>query len=318
MSPDRRFLVLRFSSLGDVVLTTPLLRALRRTYPRAHVTLATKAAYADVIRGNPNVDDVLALKGQGLVDFGRSLRAAQPDDVIDLHRSLRSLALRPLVPARWHRYRKRRWERWRALRRPQHRLPHVAHQYFDAVRYLNVTPDRNGPEVYVSDRDRDAADTVARGHYAVLAPGAARPNKRWPPEAWQDLARRLRAAGVTVVAVGLPHERDLLPPPHAVPCFDRPLRVVAAVCAGASVVVANDSGVMHLAGAVGAPVVAVFGPTHPSMGFAPLARRAAVVQRELTCRPCSTLGGARCPLTHHRCLTEITVADMLRAIEAVA
>jgi ADP-heptose:LPS heptosyltransferase len=155
-----------------------------------------------------------------------------------------------------------------------------------------------------------------RGTYAVLAPGAARDNKRWPAAYWVDLARLLARQGLQCVAVGLPSEASLLPPTAATPCYDRSVRVAAALCEGARVVVTNDSGVMHVASAVGANAIALFGPTAPALGFAPRGTASRVMERTLPCRPCSILGGTTCPERHHRCLGDISPVDVANEVVA--
>ena len=95
------------------------------------------------------------------------------------------------------------------------------------------------------------------------------------------------------------------------------LQETGAVLAGAQVLVANDTGVMHMATAVGTPVVALFGPTVEPFGFFPYRARATVIERHLDCRPCSAMGTARCPMGHHRCLVDIAPDDAWRALEGL-
>lgn len=319
MAPPRRFLVLRFSSLGDIVLTTPLLRALRRALPDAHIAYGTKAAYASVLDTNPNVDHLQLLEpGDSLRAYARRLEFARGMHVIDLHGNVRTMGLRMLLkPSARSSYRKYRRARRRYLRgTTTHAPPHIADSYFTAVQTLGIEPDVGPPEIFTTPTDRAEAAEIMGGDYAVLAPGAARPNKRWPAAHWADLARLLGRQGLPSVAVGLPHEAHLVPPRAAVPCFDRSVRVAAALCEGARVVITNDSGMMHVAGAVGANAIALFGPTAPQLGFAPRGPNSRVMERTLPCRPCSILGSATCPEGHHRCLVDISPAHVADEVMA--
>jgi ADP-heptose:LPS heptosyltransferase len=149
-----------------------------------------------------------------------------------------------------------------------------------------------------------------------LAPGAQHATKCWPAAHWRALAHRLAAEGKIVAGTGAAHERALLDGAPVIDAFGAPLDVTAALLARAKVVVANDSGLLHLASAAGAPVVGLYGPTVRALGFHPYQARGTVLERPLPCRPCSAHGGAACPRGHHRCLADITPDHVLAAIAA--
>jgi ADP-heptose:LPS heptosyltransferase len=242
MSEEPRILLVRFSSLGDIVLTTPLLRAIRRKHPRAHVTFATKHRYASLIETNPNISSVAVLApGESIVAFGRRLAGPSYDHLLDLHGNLRTFMLRRLLAGRWHRCNARRIERrlltWVGIRTGSLSIP-VADRYFEAALDLGVTADGGPAELFTTPRDE---------------PGARHATKRWPPSYWRALARAVRDRGIQVVGLGLPHERDLLAGPSAIEAYGLPLRVMVALCRGAKAVVSSDSGVLHVAAAVSRP-----------------------------------------------------------------
>ena len=157
------------------------------------------------------------------------------------------------------------------------------------------------------------------GHpLAALAPGAAHATKRWPLRHWRALAEQLRGMGYGLVAVGGAGDRQLageLGPgvPNAAGEFT--LQETGACLARATVLVSGDTGVMHMATGVGTRVVALFGPTVEPFGFFPYASRAEVLERDLSCRPCSAMGTERCPLGHHRCLEEIFPDQVAAAVQ---
>jgi heptosyltransferase-2 len=132
------------------------------------------------------------------------------------------------------------------------------------------------------------------------------------------LADRLVARGLCVVAVGGAKERELLSGPSMVEAYGLPLRTTAAILARARVVVANDSGMMHLAAAVRRPVIALLGPTVRAFGYLPYGVPAEVVERPVLCRPCSPSGSDHCPLGHHRCMIEIEPEAVAEAVERAA
>jgi heptosyltransferase-2 len=329
-----RILVVRFSSLGDVLLTTPLIRALRARHPDATLAALTSRACAPLFAGNPRLDEVLALEpGESLPALARRLRRRRFTHLLDLHGSLRSRVLRLLVPGRWRGFDPRRGPRRELIRHKRDiypdRLP-VAERYFEAARDLGVEPDGKPAEFFASPRALAAVDEwlggadTGRGLVA-LAPGAAHPTKRWPLAHWERLAASLARQGWLVAVLGGPEDAvaaDVVARAagergrNAAGRFD--LQGAGALLARARVAVAGDTGLMHLATAVGAPVVALFGPTVEQFGFFPYRARAVVLERDLPCRPCSSKGGRACPLGHHRCLAEIVPDQVLPRVLELA
>jgi len=312
-------LVVRFGALGDVVLTTPLLRAMHDAYPAARLTVVTKAAWGPLLTGNPHVTNVEALApGESLRTLARRLRATAWDYRLDLHGSLRSRALRRMVGGSWQGWRKPRLRRalrvWAGVRAGR-AVPPVAEQYFAAARALGIARDAGPPEVHPTPDDEARADeSVLPRRFVALAPGAAHATKRWPLPHWDRLAGLLADRGIPTVAVGSGDD----PAPAAARMEVRGigLGATAAVLRRATLAVTNDSGLMHLATAVGTPVVALFGPTVPDLGYGPHRPDAVVLERALSCRPCSVYGRAHCPLRHHRCMIDLmpeTVADTVEA-----
>lgn len=318
--------------MGDVLLTTPLLRALRGRYPRAWITYLTRQAFLPLVEHNPRVNEAIGLAPGGrLRPLAAALRERGFTHGLDLHGSLRSLALRRLVPIRWRGYPKRRAARAvliRAKRDVYRDRRHVAERYFDAARDLAVTPDELGLECFIPratlDKARQFLAATGLGgerSLVAVAPGAAHATKRWPLRHWQHLVGRLTAAGADVVVVGGADEVPL-GDEVAAAGGDR-----AASAAGrfdpagsgallklARCAVSGDTGLMHLATAVGTPVVALFGPTVRAFGFFPYRARATVLERDLPCRPCSAMGGPRCPIGTHACLEEIRPEEVAEAV----
>ncbi len=320
-------LIVRFSSIGDVLLTTPLVRALRARHPDARLVYVTKRAMLPLVSANPHLNDVIVLEpGEAVRRLARRLTRSEPTLGLDLHGTLRSAALRLLVPCPWRSYGKRKLRRGVLLSTKidlYGRAVPVAERYFEAARALDVRPDGGPPELVLPPDAYDHVDRWIAGRgwsgapLAVLAPGAAHATKRWPTDRWLALAARLEADGYAVVVVGGEHDHAVAAPleAHAAVAAGRfSLQETGAVLARARVLVSGDTGVMHMATAVGTPVVALFGPTVEQFGFFPYAARASVLQRRLDCRPCSAMGGAYCPMGHHRCLTDIAPEEVAAAV----
>lgn len=320
MPPDPAVLVVRFGALGDVVLTTPLLRAIRGAHPRAAITVVTRERWAPIFAHNPHVAAVETLGADGLAGLARRLRARRWDHRLDLHGSLRSRALRLLVGGRWSGWRKPRLRRallrWTGTN-PLRPIAPMAEQYFAAARALDVHPDGDPAECFTSpEADRAASAVAPRTPFVALAPGAAHATKRWPGAHWRALAGLLRAEGLGVASVGTVGERDVLNGCDVADASGLGLAPTAALIRAAAAAVTHDSGLMHVAAAVRTPVVALFGPTVPAFGYGPYRARGAVVERSLSCRPCSVYGGRHCPRRHHRCMIEITPTEVAQTVKA--
>ncbi|MGH7537247.1 MAG: glycosyltransferase family 9 protein [Gemmatimonadales bacterium] len=322
------FLLVRFSSIGDVLLTTPLVRRLRTRYPDARLVFVTKRAMAPLLVDNPHLSRVEALEpGEPLRALAHRLSALGPTRGLDLHGSARSAALQLLVHCPWRGYSKRKIARGMLVATKidlyGQRVP-VAERYFAAARGLDVRPDGLPPEFFLGPpaRERVGRWLAERGvndsPLAVLAPGAAHFTKRWPMDRWIALAERLRARGYALAVVGGPEDRAMaqdLATLAASTAGEFALQETGALLERARVAISGDTGVMHMATAVGTPVVALFGPTVGQFGFFPYSTKATVLQRDLTCRPCTAMGGPRCPMGHHRCLTDIAPDEVAAAVE---
>ncbi len=336
--PARRVLVMAPNWLGDSVMALPAVQTLRDHLPQAHVIVAARPSVAPLYAMVPGVDAVVRLEARGgLSHLGQWRRDAArlAEERLDLAVLLPNSFLsawtvaQANIPERWGFATDLRGRYLtRAFRRPAQSL-HQADYYLALLTAAGLSPSERVARVVVPQTALDvAAALVPAGTYVVLAPGAAYGRaKQWPPERFAALARTLwRGRGVASVlvgaggdaAAGVELRRALGEGPGgddtAAAMVDligkTDLPALAAVLAGARAVVANDSGAMHLAGAVGAPVVAIFGPTNEQQ-TAPL--RAALdapphhlAIHHVWCRPCML---RECPLGH-MCMRGVSTDDV--------
>ncbi len=328
----RRIAVLRLSSLGDVVLTLPVVHALARAWPDAGIHCWVKEEYAELLRADPAVGHVRTLdrdasRLEDLVSMSAELEDC--DLIVDLHGNARTRLLTfrqraPVLRVRSHRLQRERWVRARWSRPAP--LPHATARYAAAVAPLGIVVD--GPprvtlepaaEAWARERWQAIAGARAR---VTLCPGARHATKRWPEERWVELDEQLERAGVARLALSTPAEKRALPrlaarleaSDTASWCTES-LGRAAGVLGECAVAVTHDSGLMHLAAARGRKVVAIFGSTSPVLGFAPVGEGHAVLCRDLPCQPCTLHGRERCPLDHLRCLTTITVDEVFERVQ---
>ena len=333
-----RLVVLAPNWLGDAVMALPAIADLRRHFADAHLTVAGRDAVAALFTMVPGIDAVLTLPGRGGMAALRTWKA----DAATLAAGAFETAL--LFPNSFasalvvHQAGVR--ERWglatdlrgRLLTRtaPRPRSAESQAAYYQML--VAAFGIANGPRHACVDPPPLEARLAPAGPYIVFAPGAAYGKaKQWPPAQFAELASLLLKEKVSVVLVGSRGDQDACseiagavarfgaaPGEELVDwCGQTTLAQLAAVMAGARTVVSNDSGAMHLAAAVGAPVVAVFGATNERR-TSPLTRgseapHAIVVTANVWCRPCML---RECPIDH-RCMTRVTARQVLEAVRAV-
>ncbi len=315
-----RILLLRFSSLGDVVLTAPVVKALRREYPQAQIDFLVQARYAPVVRAfNPVPDQIIPFPAIGaaqLPAFARGLSRQPYDLLIDLHDSLRSKLLRRLISARAKRvYRKPRLKRWLLFYLWLDRFAadfSVAGEY---LRYAGLTADPADARPRMAIPAQELAAVQAKfgleRPYFAMVPGAAWSQKIWPEERYRDLLGRLQEhPGIRLVMLG--GDADAVcdriavhfPAGALVNLKGRTsLEESLAVLAGARAVLGADTGLVHAAEALGVPVVMIQGPTSWQTGARVHDERSVVHQSPLWCRPCSQNGSRPCYRRERYCLT---------------
>lgn len=325
MSEPSSILVVRYSALGDVVLATSILEPLRARYPRARIEWVTDPLYAPLLEGLPEIARVHRIARDGpdsAVGLAARLRG-RFDVAVDLQNKVRSaIVARSAAPLRTA---FRRRTAVRALLSLFGSDPPLvrAHQttlYAEALSRLGI--DRAGPtKIHLSPQAHALAADALHGvepPAVAIAPGARWATKRWPAERFAAVADALSAEGYRIVLCGGPSDRDAFAAFRAASrarvaadLSFLPLDALAAALSRVRLLVACDSGPVHLATAVGTPALALFGPTSTARWGPPPPGRALAL--ELACAPCSNHGGDYCPEGHHRCLADLTPEAVVEA-----
>ncbi len=319
-----KILVLRLSSLGDVVLTQPVTSELRRSYPAAEIHFLTKPGFVDIVKSFGTVDQVINYeKSPG---FHLGLLKRRYDLVIDLHAKLSTYIIGILVPhTKLLRYKKQHGRRKNIVQK------HLKQSGLSTVElYLNCLqklPDFKASAVIpvpklIVPKNPSLAFEHDKPLLAIF-PGATHQTKMLPINKLQELIHKLGDA-YRYIVLGTSAESylgDLLCKVskncqnH---CGHYHLPELLCVLEQADLVISNDSGPMHLAAALGIPQIAVFGATHPALGFGPLNPKAIVISMDLECQPCSLHGEECCPLGHFNCMNSISVEALEQAVAALA
>jgi histidinol-phosphate phosphatase family protein len=329
----KRILVVRFGSLGDVILTSAAVLNLRLGNPGCHLVFLTKERFRPIAQCIPGVDEVIGLPEQASVsDLTRLLLQLDElgfDLIVDLHGNLRSWLIRRLVSAGDSLvYHKRRLERMSIVRSGaalSEEYPHTIDLYNEAVRRSGSAVFSRRPQISIPDLPSDMAVWFRDERpTVVVAPGAAHGNKQWPIERFARTAEILHEVkgarivwAVTADDAGRSGLGSRLPATAFVELVDRSAPQLAAIIARSRVTVCNDSGLSHLSSAVGTPAIAIFGPTHPALGFSPRGLHDRVIQVDEHCRPCSLHGRTPCYRSERYCFTRISAEDVAEEVAEV-
>lgn len=322
-----RILIIRFSSLGDCVLLCPLADALKRSGAE-EVTVVTKRAYAGLFACAAGIDRVVAFEPRpsvaGLLRLAREWRD-RGCVVLDAHNTWRSRLLAARLGGAHARFAKHYASRLGLIvfkRRAE--VPTMLERYGALAGALGLDVSLTPGGLTLPERARAEAARRLDGEerFIAIAPGARWPSKRWPAERFRTLAVKLaRAHGLRVLLLGDANDRDAasgISEALGDGCVDATGRTgiveSAALLERCVGFVGNDSGLMHLAEAVGVPVTALFGPTVRTFGYFPSLERSKSIERDLPCRPCSRNGAAPCPRGTHDCLEGIPEATVFDAV----
>jgi len=325
----QRILILRFSSLGDMVLLGALVDELRSRWPKHEIWLATKPDYAPLFEDDTRLDRVLRLspKSGGLRKLARELRTGDFELVLDAHGSLRSrLLCFALAGTPVRRIAKDTAARLLFLRMRIATPPLARHQIDRYLALAGAEGKKVRPTLQLREEDHTAASAILGDHEVPLlavAPGSRHVTKQWPLERFTEVAAHWQREGHgEVILLGSAKERELcremashLPREARVSAGELDLRALAALLSRCRVLLCNDSGLMHLSEAAGTPVLAVFGPTSRELGYFPLDPRSRVVENELPCRPCSRNGARPCHMEQEYCLLLSEADRVIRILE---
>jgi lipopolysaccharide heptosyltransferase II len=312
-----KILVLRFSSIGDIVLTTPVVRALKQQVPGAVVHFATKPAYRGLLEANPYVDRVHMLNA-GLGALVQELKAERFDFIVDLHNNLRTSLIKLTLNVKSRSFDKLNGRKWLLVNLKVNTMPavHIVDRYLAAAAPLGVKDDGRGLDYFIpAGQEIDLATLPAglqRG-YVALAIGAQHATKRLPLEKLIELCAQLARP---IVLLGGPEDEstgqaivaafndDTAPFIHN-GCGRYSLHQSASLLRQADFVVSHDTGLMHIAAAFSKPVFSVWGNTVPEFGMYPYRTEYQVLEvKGLSCRPCSKIGFAKCPQGHFKCMLD--------------
>lgn len=323
-----KFLIIRFSSIGDIVLTTPVIRCLKKQVPEAEVHFLTRDNYRAVIEHNPYIDrvQVLAHSWELMIE---ELKAQDYDYIIDLHHNAKTLRVKNALKKKAYSFYKLNIQKYFYTAFKINLLPklHIVDRYLQTVASFGVKNDGAGLDYFISAADETKREDIPGSHqagYIACVIGAALGTKRWPVHKWKEFCAQLEHP---VILLGGPEDKMSGDEIAAVDpikiynaCGKFKLNESADLVRKAKLVITNDTGLMHIAAAYKKPVISLWGNTVPSFGMTPYYGNVPVSDlilqtSKLWCRPCSKIGYAKCPLGHFKCMEKISVDELISKVK---
>lgn len=320
-----RFLVIRFSSIGDIVLTTPVVRGLKQQVENAVVHFVTKEKHADLVNSNPYIDKVFLLR-ESISELITDLEKEQYDYVIDLHQNIRSNRIKRSLKCPSFSFNKLNWQKWLMVQFKIDKLPrqHVVDRYLETLSVFDVKEDKQGLDFFIPKerafKQEDLPEPFQKGFVAFVIAGTY-------------FTKKLPAEKVSEICQNIPYPVILLGGKEETETGEKvlsqsngnvlnyagkiTLNQSASLVREARLVLTNDTGLMHIAAAFHKKILSFWGNTIPAFGMVPYFPdpiSEILEVPDLKCRPCSKLGHQKCPRKHFRCMQEI---DTQRAIQWV-
>jgi len=337
-----KILVIRFSSLGDIILTTPVLENLKTKFPQSQIYFLTKTKYSDLLASDPRIYALIEFdprgKHKGFKGFKRLMRELNSNDfdlLIDLHTNLRSFFLRLLVKSGIKtKYRKRWFSRFLMVHFKFLKTKPVStlESYLGVFKKLQIEPEKKIPTLFVDQDDIEYANKflleagIKKDDIVIgVHPGARWETKRWDEEKFKQVCKNLiPKLDCKIILFGDSEDGELirrmaekLPDSKVTKAIGLSLSRLMSLVKNCDCLITNDSGPMHIAVGFSVPVVAIFGPTHPQLGFVPTGPGNVVLCADVKCSPCSLHGERKCRKESRLCMDLITPDMVVEAVEGL-
>jgi ADP-heptose:LPS heptosyltransferase len=325
-----KILIIRFSSIGDIVLTTPVIRCLKKQLETAEIHFLTKYEYRHIVQPNPYLTKIHLLQNDDWEPLLASLQAEGFDYIIDLHKNLRTAKVkRAIKRATSFAYDKLNWQKWLLTSFKINQMPsvHIVDRYMATVQSLGVTNDEQGLDYFIPENETVKESDIPMSHQAGfigIVIGASYATKKLPVEKITELCALINHP---IILMGGPEDKltgeaITASDPHKIynACGKFTLNESADLVRRSKLIISHDTGLMHIAAAFKKPIISVWGNTVPAFGMVPYFGKYQVQQAmfevtNLSCRPCSKLGYHQCPKKHFKCMNDISVVAIAEKTE---
>jgi len=324
----KKILIIRFSSIGDIVLTTPVIRCLKQQLPGSEVHYLTKTQYKQILTENPYIDKVYCIQ-QKIDEVIDALSTEKYNFIIDLHKNFRSMGVRKKLGLKATSFPKLNFQKWLLVHFKINRMPpvHIVDRYFEAVKQLNVKNDLQGLDYFIPKKDEVHLEILPknfRNGFIGFVIGGQHKTKQVPLEKAVEILKNIDQP---VVILGGSDDSEqaeeiirLLEGNLFNACGKFNINQSASLVKQANIIITGDTGLMHIAAAFGKKIISMWGNTVPEFGMYPYLPGKENLSKifevkNLSCRPCSKIGFDKCPKGHFDCMKMIDGEEVARQVE---
>jgi ADP-heptose:LPS heptosyltransferase len=320
-----KLLIVRFSSIGDIVLTTPVIRCLKQQLDQVEIHYLTKQKFRTILSENPYIDQLHTIE-KSTNEITSKLKSLDFDYIIDLHNNIRTRSLSWKLGVKTYRFPKLNIKKWLYVRFKINLLPniHIVDRYFDAVKSLSIKNDFLPCDFYIKEKDQVNINQnfkINAYSYVAFAVGAQFATKRLPNHKIREICKKI---SLPIILLGGPEDAQngkeiQLGLSHVTnACGTFTLSQSASIVEQAKTVITHDTGLMHIASAFEKHIVSIWGNTTPAIGMYPyMPRKKDFSLHEvdnLSCRPCSKIGFKACPQKHFKCMENQDVEAIVKSV----
>lgn len=321
-----KILVLRISSIGDIVLTTPVIRCLKQQITGCQIHFFTKKGFEPILANNPYIDKLFFLD-KNLPVIIKELKKENYDYIIDLHHNLRTWLIKNALGKKAYSFNKLNLEKWLLVNFKINKLPalHIVDRYFETVKKLSVKNDLKGLDFFIDDKNEITLNLLPKNFqkgFIAFAIGGQHATKRLPEEKIINICRKLEQP---IILLGGKEDANTGEKISSFvgrdkvfnTCGRYNIQQSASIIKQAQKVITHDTGLMHIAAAFKKDIISVWGNTIPEFGMTPYlaGKKSSIIEvKDLNCRPCSKIGYHKCPKKHFYCMNLIDENDIVEAV----
>ena len=312
----KKILIIRFSSIGDIVLTTPVIRCIKEQKPEIEIHYLTKKSFKGILEHNPYLSKIHTIE-KDIKEIATELKQENFDYVIDLHNNLRSLQTKRIIGKPSSSFKKLNFKKWMLVNLKINNMPamHVVDRYLETAAALGIKNDLKGLDYFIPTKDEVQLQSLPSTHqngYIGFVIGAKHFTKQLPTEKIISICKKLNQP--IILLGGKEDQERAIKIEKAVgsaiynACGNYNLNQSASIIKQAKKIITHDTGLMHIAAAFKKEIISVWGNTVPAFGFTPYLpdNKSKIVEvKNLACRPCSKIGHDKCPKGHFKCMMEI-------------
>ncbi len=323
----KHYLIIRLSALGDILLTTPIIRCLKKQQPDCKISFLIKEKNQSILKSNPYIDHIIIFKGK-LNETLKEIRQSNVEFIIDLHNNLRSSIIKQQLNIPAASFPKLNTQKFIFTLTKKNYLPdlHIVDRYFQTVKQLNIQNDQEGLDFFIHPENEINLERyqLQKHKYYCIAIGAKHFTKQIPSEKIIQLIRRLNSKIVLLGDKNDSSKAEIIQQhsnENVINCCGKlNIEQSASLIQQSKAIITPDSLLMHLGAALGIPVYSVWGNTVPEFGMYPYAPKSPEIvnifeNKDISCRPCSKIGFKECPKGHFKCMNELKMSDLSEIIQ---